>query len=281
VQGCDVWLNNPEYPLEASGTSGEKAGINGVVNVSVLDGWWDEGYLAGGADAPNGFAVQPVDPRYWAGLVDDAEARRRRDVEVGRQLLDILEHQVVPLYNGDRNQKYSGDWVQISKNSMKTLIPRFNSSRQVMDYVRQFYGPAARQTHRFSGAEGLSLARALAAWKMKVRARWSGVSLKVDGSPAQALQQGESLQLAVLATLNGLSPSDIRVECVLTSPDSGGENVTRKIIPFVAESASSGETTRFVLKLDPLPGLQNFRVRALPVHEALSHPFEMGCLVWA
>src|SRR3546814_9738780 len=91
VQGCDVWLNNPEYPLEASGTSGEKAGINGVVNVSVLDGWWDEGYVGGGIDGPNGFAIEPVDPRYWNALLGDEIARDKRDEEEAEQLLDILE----------------------------------------------------------------------------------------------------------------------------------------------------------------------------------------------
>ena len=101
VQGVDMWLNNPLAPLEACGTSGEKAGANGVPDFSVLDGWWDEGY-----DGSNGFAVKPVDPKYWSSLVDDHEARQRRDEEEGRQLLDIIEHQVVPLYYGPDNQGY-------------------------------------------------------------------------------------------------------------------------------------------------------------------------------
>ncbi|MFT4045371.1 MAG: alpha-glucan family phosphorylase, partial [Solimonas sp.] len=164
VQGCDVWLNNPEYPQEASGTSGEKAGINGVVNVSVLDGWWDEGYVADGPNGPNGFAIEPIDPRYWYALLGDEVARRKRDEEEALQLLDILEQQVVPLYWGADNEAYAPEWVRISKNAMKTLIPRFNSARMVMDYVRGFYGPAAGQTARF-GAGGHALAREYAAWK--------------------------------------------------------------------------------------------------------------------
>src|SRR5581483_7659132 len=133
VRGCDVWLNNPEYPLEASGTSGEKAGINGVVNVSVLDGWWDEGYVASGHDGPNGFAIEPADVAYWSHLHNDEAARRHRDEEEARQLLDILERQVAPIYYGGDGNGYAPEWVRIAKNSMKTLIPRYNSARMVMD----------------------------------------------------------------------------------------------------------------------------------------------------
>ena len=274
VQGCDVWLNNPEYPMEASGTSGEKAGINGVVNVSVLDGWWDEGY-----DGSNGFAVKPVDPKYWSSLVDDHEARQRRDEEEGRQLLDIIEHQVVPLYYGPDNQGYASDWLRISRNSMKTLIPRFNSARQVMDYVRQFYGPAAAQTARLS-ADAKAPARALADWKRRLRERWPGVSLRLQGKLPSSLRQGENLALRVLAGLNGLSPDDVQVECVIGHLDAGGEFEPLRTLPLTPTGEQDGGW-QFALDLEPLPGLQQFRLRLRPAHPALSHPFELGFQVSA
>ena len=269
VQGCDVWLNNPEYPMEASGTSGEKAGINGVVNVSVLDGWWDEGY-----DGSNGFAVKPVDPRYWSSLVDDGEARAKRDEEEGRQLLDILEHQVAPLYYGADNRGYAVEWLRISKNSMKTLIPRFNSARQVMDYVRQFYGPAAAQTHRL-GAAGKAQARELAGWKRKVRERWPGVGLQLQGGLPVSLRQGETLPLRVLAHLNGLAPEDVRVECVMGRLGDGGLFEPQQILAL-SPAGQQGGAWQFSLDLQPLPGLQQFRLRMRPSHAALSHDFELG-----
>ena len=269
VQGCDVWLNNPEYPMEASGTSGEKAGINGVVNVSVLDGWWDEGY-----DGSNGFAVKPVDPRYWSSLIDDQQARAKRDEEEGRQLLDILEHQVAPLYYGADNRGYAVEWLRISKNSMKTLIPRFNSARQVMDYVRQFYGPAAAQTHRL-GAGGKAQARELAGWKRKVRERWSGVGLQLQGSLPATLTQGETLPLRVQAQLNGLAPEDVRVECVVGRQGAGGVFEAQQVLPL-APAGQQGDAWQFALDLAPLPGLQQFRLRMRPSHAALSHDFELG-----
>jgi starch phosphorylase len=279
VQGCDVWLNNPEYPLEASGTSGEKAGINGVVNVSVLDGWWDEGYVGGDVTQINGFAVKPVDPKYWSNLVDDATARAKRDEEEGKQLLDILEHQVVPLYYGEHPRGYAPEWVQISKNAMKTLIPRFNSARQVMDYVRQYYGPAARQTAALT-ADDLSLARELAAWKRKVRAHWSGVSIAVDGSLPTALYKGDTLPLRITAQLNGLSTDDVIVECVLGREDSDGLFHPAKT-EALTQAAQDGGTAKYALDLEPLAGLQSFRIRMRPAHRGLSHPFELGYVVWA
>jgi starch phosphorylase len=281
VQGCDVWLNNPEYPLEASGTSGEKAGINGVVNVSVLDGWWDEGYVAGGPsnpDGPNGFAVKPVDPKFWSGL-PEAEAAHRRDQEECTQLLDILEHEVVPRYYGADHRGYAADWLRISKNSMKTLIPRFNSARMVMDYVRDFYSPAARQTHRLS-ADGAAPARALAEWKKKVRAAWPGVSLRTAESPPPALQHGDGLKLRVHAALNGLSPEEVAVECVLGRLSAAGAFITSRIV-VLKPAGAEGAQTLFSIELEPVAGLQHYRIRVRPDHPAQSHPFELGCVVWA
>nr|WP_240954270.1 alpha-glucan family phosphorylase [Solimonas marina] len=274
VQGCDVWLNNPEYPMEASGTSGEKAGVNGVVNVSVLDGWWDEGYVADGHDGPNGYAIEPIDPRYWYSLLGDEVARQKRDEEEAKQLLGILEEQVIPTYYGDDNAGYAPEWIRISKNSMKTLIPRFNAARMVMDYVRGFYGPAARQTARFT-ADDCAVAKTYAAWKQKVRQCWNGVGLDVPQAP-KILPQGAALELSVGARLNGLSPDDVIVECLIGQMD-GERFITERTCPLQA----TGDGTGFRASIDPLPGLQHLRVRIRPIHPAMSHPFELGAAVWA
>jgi len=140
VQGCDVWLNTPEYPLEACGTSGMKAGMNGVVNLSVLDGWWPEAW-----DGSNGFAIKP------AGSHLDANARAEDEA---RQLLDLLETQVVPRYYGRKHEGWSEDWVRLCKNSMKTLIPRFNAQRMMRDYLRMAYAPAIRRGRELGAEPG-------------------------------------------------------------------------------------------------------------------------------
>lgn len=274
VQGCDVWLNNPEYPLEASGTSGEKAGINGVVNVSVLDGWWDEGY-----DGSNGFAVKPVDPAYWSDLPAEAAALHR-DEEEARQLLDIVEHQVVPLYYGADGKGYAPEWVQISKNSMKSLIPRYNSARMVMDYLRQSYAPAVRQTRKLGEAGGAA-ARELAAWKKVVRSRWKGVGLELAQEPAPKLSHGDRLVLEVGARLNGLGPHDVVVECVLGRGEGEAFRV-EQTLPFAPapREGGAGEAVPYQLELTPLSGLQHYRIRIRPVHAAMSHPLELGLCTW-
>lgn len=273
VQGCDVWLNNPEYPLEASGTSGQKAGINGVVNVSVLDGWWDEGY-----DGSNGFAIRPVDPLYWDDY-SGAEATRRRDDEEARQMLDILEHQVLPSYFGEGEQGYARDWIRYCRNSMKTLIPRYNSARMVMDYLHGSYAPAARQTREFS-AEGAAVARELAAWKARLIERWPAVRLELPQPPPESLPQNQPLPLQVLAHLSGLEPTDVVVECLLETQASTDTPAQRITLPFAPDGEGHRGIVRFRLDLRPCPGLQHFRIRVRPAHAALSHPLEMGLLRW-
>ena len=277
VQGCDVWLNNPEYPLEASGTSGEKAGINGVVNVSVLDGWWDEGYVADGPDGPNGFAVKPVDPRYWYALLGDETARRRRDEEEADQLLDIIENEVVPLYYGPNHSGYAAEWIRISKNSMKTLIPRFNSARMVMDYVRGFYGAAAKQGRKLADGH-YALAADYAHWKKRLLESWSGVRINVPAELPRSLLHGDTLRLEVDAQLNGLTPDDVIVECLIGRGD-GQHFVPERSLRLLPQSG--GDSPRFAAEIEPQAGVQSFRIRLRPTHPAMSHPFELGAQVWA
>ncbi|MEE8343308.1 MAG: alpha-glucan family phosphorylase, partial [Gammaproteobacteria bacterium] len=157
VSGVDVWLNTPEYPMEASGTSGQKAGMNGVINLSVLDGWWGEGY-----NGENGWAIAPQSTNYDPAYRNEEEAK---------ELLDILEHQVIPLYYDRNGHGFSEKWVQMSKASMKSTLPRFNAQRMVMDYIRDYYGPAINQSRALeqNNCEG---AKQLANWKEKVMRAW-------------------------------------------------------------------------------------------------------------
>ena len=136
VSGVDVWLNNPVYPLEASGTSGMKAGINGVINLSILDGWWDEGY-----DGKNGWAIKPV-----SESLDDA----RRWREEAKALYELLQDSVIPTYYRRSEMGYSPDWIRLAKHSIATLLPRFSSTRMVGEYLGKFYLPATRQGRRFT-----------------------------------------------------------------------------------------------------------------------------------
>ena len=272
VTGVDVWLNNPEYPLEASGTSGQKAGINGVLNLSVLDGWWAEGY-----NGANGWAITPHGPEFDPAF---------RDQEESRELLDILEREVVPMYFRRNGHGYPEDWVRMSKESMKHLIPRFNAQRMLMDYVRHYYAPAARQWRALS-RDDAAPARELAAWKRRVLGLWPEVGLRLRGRPPAQVRAGESLLLEVEARLNGLTPDDVVVECLV----GGGCDAERcDRAAFRAQAAHrfapagpAGEDgwTPYRLELrPPLPGLQQYRIRMYPYHPTLSHRFELGRMLW-
>jgi starch phosphorylase len=265
VSGVDVWLNTPEYPLEASGTSGQKAGLNGAVNLSVLDGWWGEGY-----NGHNGWGITPRDSRF------DHEQRQQ---EEANDLLNIIEHEVLPIYFRRDGGGYSEDWVALSKASMKSTIPSFNSQRMLRDYVTKLYWPARQQRRRLE-AEGARLARELADWKHRVRNAWPGVKMELMFMPPAHLYQDETILLRARAELNGLQPGDIRLECLFGRNSSDGEFEVLQKAELTA-SGSEDHYTYFEIELVPeIPGLQYYKLRMYPFNEALSHPFELGFMIW-
>jgi starch phosphorylase len=265
VTGVDVWLNTPEYPLEASGTSGQKAGLNGAVNLSVLDGWWGEGY-----NGKNGWAIKPRDSRF------DHEQRNR---EEANDLLNIIEHELLPTYYRRGGDGYSADWVSLSKASMKSTIPRFNAQRMLRDYVTKLYWPA-RQQRRKMEANGAELARSLAEWKQRVRHAWHGVSMQLMFQPPAHLYHDEKILLQVSAQLNGLQAADVKLECLFGSDDQDGEFQVAQRAELVAVGQDDA-VTRFEIELEPdIPGLQYYKLRMYPYNDSLSHPFELGCMIW-
>jgi len=265
VTGVDVWLNTPEYPLEASGTSGQKAGLNGVVNLSVLDGWWGEGY-----NGHNGWAITPRDSQF---------NEEHRHWEEANDLLNIIEHEMLPLYYRRDGGGYSSEWVELSKASMKSTIPRFNAQRMLMDYVHKLYWPARQQRHRLE-ANGGQLARELAHWKHRVRDAWPGVVVQLMLQPPAHLHHDEKILLQVRADLNGLSAQDVRLECLFGRQQPNGQFEVKQ----QAELSTTGESdgyTQFEIELAPeIAGLQYYKLRMYPYNDALSHPFETGCMIW-
>lgn len=265
VSGVDVWLNNPIYPLEASGTSGMKAGMNGVINLSVLDGWWGEGY-----DGTNGWAIRPAPEHY-----DDA----RRNFEDSRSLYELLQDHVIPMYYRRNALGFSPEWVKMAKRSIATILPRFNSTRMVVEYVNRFYAPASRQWRRYS-ENGFAKAKELAAWKAKVRAAWSGVSIRRLDDPRRRITFGEGIELKVSVDLNGLSPEDVRVELLIGRVAKDDEDTKLAAYKFQAVSCSD-KACDFALTLTPeLCGRLIYRIRVYPYHELLTHPYEMGLMLW-
>jgi starch phosphorylase len=265
VSGVDVWLNNPVYPLEASGTSGMKAAINGVVNLSVLDGWWGEGY-----DGSNGWAIKPA-----ATGLDEASRNR----EEARTLYEILQDQVIPLYYKLESCGYSPGWVKLAKRSISSLMPRFNSTRMVGEYVTNCYLPAARQGRRYAENQ-FELARSIAAWKARIRQAWPGVTIRRLNSPTKRIQFGESVQIETAVRLNGLNADDVAVELLLRRTGEFGQGgpIHHR---FAAQGPDATGEHRFSLELSPtLCGRLDYRIRIFPWHEFLTHPFELGLMIW-
>jgi glycogen phosphorylase len=231
----------------------------------VLDGWWGEGY-----NGHNGWGITPRSARF------DYNQRLK---EEANDLLDIIEHEVLPTYFRRDGGGYSADWVAISKASMKTTIPRFNSQRMLRDYVTKLYWPA-RQQRRKLEANGAEVARSLAAWKHRVRNAWTGVSMELMLMPPAHLYHDDKIELRVRAQLNGLQPGDVRLECLLGSQDAGGEFVVAQKVELEA-TGGDAQFTDFSIEVTPeIAGLQYYKLRMYPFNEALSHPFEMGFMIW-
>ncbi len=267
VAGVDVWLNNPLYPLEASGTSGMKAGINGVINLSVLDGWWGESY-----DGENGWAIKPV---------SESLSEEIRTQEETRTLYELLQDQVVPLYYEHSKMGLSPNWVKMSKRSMATIMPRFNSKRMVGEYLAKCYLPASQQYRLYRDADYKN-AQAVAAWKSRVRTAWHGVAMRRLDVAQREIAYGTSLRFAVAIKLNALQPADLVVELLLGLSTKRSTLLHSRHYAFTAtgEFTEAGEHI-FALDVQPEQcGKLEYRFRAYPYHEMLTHPFEMGMMRW-
>ena len=279
VSGVDVWLNNPIAPLEASGTSGIKAAINGRLNLSILDGWWAEGFTG-----DNGWGIPPAN-------VQDPE---RRDALEAEMIFGTLEEEVLPLYYDRDETGCPREWAKRSKRAMMTVIPRFNMRRVSFDYTRGLYVPAAAHYRRLA-ADGFTGARTLADWKQRVRAAWPKVSLKLLSDTARDLPRGERLRLRIAAGLNGLAPADVRVEFAarrllpeadLSPPplssyaQAARDGLWEAALTATDEHDADGAVI-FAFDVEP-PECGQFRteVRIYPWHELLSHPYELGLMKW-
>ncbi|MDP9118574.1 MAG: alpha-glucan family phosphorylase [Actinomycetota bacterium] len=266
--GVDVWLNNPLRPLEACGTSGMKAALNGALNLSIRDGWWDEWF-----DGENGWAIPTADG------VEDPD--RRDDIEAGA-LYDLVESHVAPrFYDRDAND-IPTRWVEMVRHTLKSLGPKVLATRMVSDYVCALYAPAAASAARMADAD-FAAARALARWRQEVVTSWPGVAvLHVDSQIAgDHTQLGGVLTLRAEIALNGLRPEDVCVEAVYGAVDDDESITDFQAITLNPVDASDG-SDRYEGDI-PLErtGAFGYTVRVLPHNDLLASSAELGLIALA
>jgi starch phosphorylase len=267
VQGVDVWLNNPRRPLEASGTSGMKVCCNGAINLSILDGWWVEGYLQ-----DNGWAIGAGEEYTDLTYQDDIESRA---------IYDLLEQEIVPLFYTRGSDGLPRGWLKVMKRSTSTCCPVFNTNRMVQEYMERCYAPSAERFEQLS-RDRLARAARLAQWRQVLGRGWPGVRVEaVQANGADPLHVGGQLDVTARVNLGGLSPQDVEVQLFHGVVDSLGEIPSPATVPMSPNSAHDGSTWVFHGTIPcRSSGQHGFAVRVLPKHDDLANPFETGLVCW-
>lgn len=266
ITGVDIWLNTPTRPLEASGTSGEKAEMNGVLNFSVLDGWWYEGYREGA-----GWAL--TDKRTYT---DQAQ----QDKLDAATIYSMLENEIIPLYFAKNSRGYSPEWIQYVKRSIATIAPHYTMSRMMRDYIERFYSKEAKRSKTLK-ANNYALAKEIVAWKENVAEKWEGVhevDIQLSDSLKNATNDGEPIEATIKIDTAGLG-KDLGVELVVYREENG-EQKFHRTIPFDVVAEDGNVLTYYMKQNTKDSGVFRFGFRVFPWNENLPHRQDFAYIKW-
>lgn len=268
VQGVDVWLNTPRRPMEASGTSGMKAAANGVLNLSILDGWWIEGY--------------EIDPNVgWAiGKGEDYSDYNYQDEVEANALYDLLEKDVIPLFYERGSDDLPRNWINKMKATFRRLAPVFNTNRMVQEYCEKCYIPAYKRSSRLT-LNNFEGARKLAAWKKEVQLSWKDIKIeKVETDTSKELPIGNLLKVEAWIKLGVLKPKAVTVEIYYGNLDENRNIIDANTVKMNVEDEKNNIYHYLGNIACSNSGLHGFTIRILPYHEDLVNAYELHLIHW-
>ena len=266
VSGVDIWMNTPTRPLEASGTSGEKAEMNGVVNLSVLDGWWYEGYREGA-----GWALTEKRTYQNQGYQDQLDAAT---------IYGLLENEIMPLYYKKNKKGYSEGWLKVIKNSIAQIAPHYTMKRQLDDYYTRFYCPQAERAAKLM-ADNNKVAKEIAAWKELVAERWDNINVVAHTTevPTTGMETGKKYKISYTIDEQGLDDA-VGLEFVAIKTDANGEDKIRAIHPFDLVKKEGNLYTFETISEASHAGSYKTAVRMFPKNDLLPHRQDFAYVKW-
>jgi glycogen phosphorylase len=270
VQGVDVWLNTPLRPMEASGTSGMKVAANGGLNISILDGWWVEGY-----EPSAGWAIGSGE------TYDDLEYQNSVESEA---LYDLLEKEVIPAFYDRGSDNLPRSWIAKMRAAMSRLAPMFNTNRMVRQYAERFYAPAAKRWESLTDAD-MSRALEVSDWRKHVRAHFDAVrieSVSDNADTSGGASVGGSLTVNAVVDLGALSPRDVTVELYYGRLDADGQLNSGVALGMDQVEQLDDHRVKYTTEMPcTRTGMAGYTVRILPRHESMPEPRDMGLIRWA
>ncbi len=271
IQGVDVWMNNPRRPLEASGTSGQKVCINGIINFSILDGWWCEGY-----NGHNGWVIGDDTPYDNEQHQDDSDSK---------SIYEMLEKEILPLYYTRNEKGVPTGWVRMMKESISSLTPMYGTHRMVQDYVRMMYVPCMERVSKI--IEGnYHFLRSYSAWKQNIQRLWPQVRIIADrdihGLTEYRSHSGQNIRLSVTAQLGSLKPNDVAVEIYYGTLNGGNVIFNGQCVSMSMTRQVDGSTFEYEgeLSIDD-GGEYAYSFRVVPYHADMFNKMDVPLIRWA